>query len=121
MRVRDARERWLRVHEDGALEIARGDARNERGRVDAGALSGPPPLEVIDALLHNLVPHPLTTPSPWPRFYPVQVFPSDSAEIVEGYVGVESEMGYIVDVFGVRDQGRAIVEALQQLLSAMPR
>ena len=38
--------------------------------------------------------------------------------ILEGYVGIESEMGCVVDVFGVRGEGRAIVEALQQLLAA---
>ncbi len=127
LRVRDARGRWLRVHEDGALEIARGDARTERERVDAGALSGPAPLALIDSLHRDLVSHPLTKPSPWPRFYPLQVFrwrehPSDDAELVEGYIGIESEMGCIVDVFGVRGrQGREIVGALNELLSAMPR
>ena len=119
-------DRWLRVHEGGRLELAHGDARHDRvvtplpGR-DLGLDLG----RVRDRLRAALRPMDLVAArSPWGTYYPVQAFAGLDAPVVEGFLGVEYEMGVRVDVLGL-DEGRAgdprvLAAALEALTEQAP-
>jgi hypothetical protein len=118
LRAASASGRWLRWHDDGSLELARGDARRDDERTPLGAQ--PVPWSIIAALHRHLVPCALTSPSPWPRYYPVQVFGGAPRDFVEGYVGIEVDMGVRTDVLGLRGgDGHAIVDQLGALLARL--
>ncbi len=126
LRLRDDRGRWLRVHDDGALESATGDPREDESRSPLRVLALEDPLFVRARALHaelrgNFRPDDLLTLSPWGHFYPVQAFEGTESPVIEGYVGVESEMGAMTDVFGFRDDtnARSSVWTLQALLALL--
>lgn len=96
---------WLRVHENGELEQVEGDARREGAPRLIAALGRSDPrivaaMAVRDALRVRLEPHDLTGDSPWSNYYPVQAFAA-AEPAVEGYIGVEIDMGCRTDVFGL--------------------
>lgn len=127
LRLRDPRHRWLRVHENGDLEVAIGDARRDEHRTYLGTLAQAEPLlaqarELHAELRHNFQADSLLERSVWDHFYPVQAFAGVQDEIVEGYIGIECEMGATTDVFGFRDarNARKSHRTLQALLDLIP-
>lgn len=126
LRLRDNRGRWLRVHQDGSLEVAGGDHRHDKLRREFGSLSSHllQRAHVLHAeLCNNFRPDDLGNRSGWDHFYPVQAFAGESRPAIEGFIGVESEMGMMTDVFGFRDDrnARQNVWTLQELLELIPR
>jgi hypothetical protein len=103
LRVRNHNTTWLRVHEDGSLERARGGPHDEdevvplAERTDARWLR--------DTLREFLWARDLAERSPFAHHYPVQAFLAGE-EVVEGFVGVEIEMACRTDVLGLRSRGK---------------
>jgi hypothetical protein len=126
LRLRDNRDRWLRVHEDGSLEVATGDHRQDSSCVELAPLSAAL-LSRARALHENLRvnfrPDDLDRASRWDHFYPVQAFSGPNSPIIEGYVGIEIDMGAMTDVFGFRSgtDGYPSVYTLRELLDLIPR
>jgi hypothetical protein len=132
LRLRSARKVrgghvWVRVHENGELEQADGDARSETvikplvavGRADSRTLHA---TEIRDHLLRRLWRRDLSRPPPWDKYYPVQAF-EGTEKVIEGYIGVEVEMGTITDIFGIDGDhacARAILDGITELLGFLP-
>ena len=73
LRLRDPRHRWLRVHENGDLEVAIGDARRDEHRTYLGTLAQAEPLlaqarELHAELRHNFQADSLLERSVWDHF-----------------------------------------------------
>lgn len=124
LRLRAKSGAWLRIHDDKTLELAVGDARRDESRSSLPPLASDDSLwadalTLANTLRRHLEPRDLTAAAPWPRSYPVQVFRGAPTSFVEGYVGVESDMGQRSDVFGLRDpsSAHASAQTLQRLLS----
>ena len=85
LRLRDNRDRWLRVHEDGSLEVATGDHRQDSSCVELAPLSAAL-LSRARALHENLRvnfrPDDLDRASRWDHFYPVQAFSGPNSPIL---------------------------------------
>ncbi|WP_233262323.1 hypothetical protein [Vitiosangium sp. GDMCC 1.1324] len=127
---------WLRVHENGDLEQAEGDARSD-AVITPFAVSGPGnrlayhPGRIHGDLLRRLRQYELTKPSPWSRSYPVQVF-LEGKLVVEGYIGIERDTGMSTDIFGLGEHGgreetvdfdlnaRQILNSIIELLALLP-
>ncbi|MCY1073822.1 WD40 repeat domain-containing protein [Archangium lansingense] len=105
LRLRNRTGQWLKVHENGDLERAEGDALSDTV-VTPFIVSDPGPrLTEHPARLHmelcrRLQQYDLTKPPPWGQSHPVQVFIGGEL-VVEGYVGVESDMEAHTDIFGL--------------------
>jgi hypothetical protein len=117
------------VHKNGDLEQAAGTARvdatirplysldpADRRTVNAAMLR--------DKLRASLSPINLEErTSPWAHFYPVQAFAGTNQRVIEGYIGVEIEMGVQTNIFGVderRIDARSLLAGLVELLGLLP-
>jgi hypothetical protein len=118
---------WVRVHENGEIERADGDARSETlikplaavGRADRRILHA---TEIRDHLLRRLWPRDLSRPPPWDKYYPVQAF-EGTEKVIEGYIGVEYDMGVRTDIFAIDGDhacAEAIVDGIVELLGFLP-
>ncbi len=114
---------WLRVHDNGEIEQAEGDARNDSvvrpiaalGRADPRIVAA---LAIRAYLRTRLTRGDLTRDSPWDHYYPVQAF-AGTEPVVEGFIGVEIDMGMRTDILGLDgDPASAsrIVDGIQELL-----
>jgi hypothetical protein len=119
---------WLRVHENGELAQVDGDARSEGparllaalGRADPRIVAA---AAIRDHLRAKLERRDLTGTSPWDHFSPVQAF-AGAEPVVEGFIGIEIDMGVRTDVFGF-DNDRArpdfVVDGINALLDFVRR
>lgn len=95
---------WLRVHADGEVERGEGDERRDIVITSLVSLGpGDPRIvhaaEIRDLLVRRLHPQTLARYPAWDKFYPVQAFTAEAT--IEGYIGVEVEMGARTDIFGL--------------------
>ncbi len=109
---------WLRVHTSGELERGEGDERRDRVITPLLDLGPADPRisrarELQDLLFRRLHPHDLGTYPPWDKFYPVQAFTPDRT--IEGYIGIEVDMGMRSDIFGLDGQHSDQVSLLDDL------
>lgn len=123
MRLHATGAKWLRVHADGVIELSRGTARSDQSVRWIGALGRDSDLyrvalELHQELLTNLIGDDLQMRPQWGSYYTVQAFSAVDKPIIEGYIGLEIEMGALCDVFGFRDnhKGHQTVLALRALL-----
>ncbi|WNG57702.1 hypothetical protein F0U59_25285 [Archangium gephyra] len=105
LRLRNRTGQWLRVHENGELECAEGDARSDSVITpflvpNPGAPLTDRPGRLHMELCRRLQPYALTKPSPWNSSHPVQVFMGGEL-VVEGYIGVKPDIGVRADIFGL--------------------
>ncbi|MDC0748018.1 WD40 repeat domain-containing protein [Polyangium mundeleinium] len=113
---------WLRVHEDGSLERAEGDARADsiittlvvRADHEKNVSVYLPRLRWD--LRGRLWQHDLTKPSPYCKSHPVQVFLGADL-VVEGYLGVESDPGVGQTILGVDSDRDGLGERVAGTLS----
>lgn len=114
---------WVRVHDNGELEQVDGDARRDGtarliatlGRADPRIATA---AKIRDELRSRLSRRDLTTAPPWGRYYPVQAFAGEEP-VVEGFIGVEVDMGVRTDIFGLQDDRRDdgwLVDGIDELL-----
>ena len=120
---------WLRVHENGDLEQTAGTPRTDvtikalysLGPADRRTLNA---AMLRDKLRASLSPMNLEErASPWGNFYPVQAFAGTNQRVVEGYIGVEIDMGVQTDIFGLdprRTDARSVLTGLVELLALLP-
>ncbi|MCP3105253.1 hypothetical protein LZ198_40935 [Myxococcus sp. K15C18031901] len=122
---------WLRVHANGELEKAEGDARTDSVIMTPVAQRGNaavhPPVLAWE-LRRRLWPHDLTQPSSSKRAHGVQVFIGTDL-VVEGYIcleGPENVLGFdsAPDSVGERVDrelsARSILDGIKDLLSSLP-
>ncbi|MFP2927989.1 WD40 repeat domain-containing protein [Pyxidicoccus sp. 3LG] len=122
---------WLRVHENGDLEKAQGDARTDSvimTPVVQGRPSAVHPSFLASELGRRLWPYDLTQPLSSNRAHAVQVFIGTDL-VVEGYVGIEGGQDVLgvdsdPDGVGERVEGelsaRKILAGIEDLLSSLP-
>ncbi|MGE0791261.1 MAG: hypothetical protein AB7S26_36645 [Sandaracinaceae bacterium] len=115
---------WLRVHADGALETADGDARRDRARSSQGVLPADLLARAVglrDALYASLTLSSLTTPRSGGRGYAVQAFGRTPPAFVEGRVDLEREMGRTVEVIGLRRDAQRAAECVATIEALLAR
>lgn len=114
---------WLRVHLDGSLEQAEGDARADSNittlaiRADHGKNVSVYPPRLQWELCRRLWQHDLTKPSPFRTSHPVQVFLKADL-VVEGYLGVGNDPGAGQTLLGVDHDPDGVGERVAGELSA---
>lgn len=119
---------WLRVHESGDLEQAVGDARSDDTVRPIAALGPTDPrivagLAIREVLRARLRPCDLTERSPWDHYFPVQAFAREEP-VIEGFIGVESDMGARTDIFGLDGNWASmsrVVDGIHELLGFVRR
>ena len=126
LRLSRSGSRWLRVHDNGDIEVSNGDPRREGERTLVRTIPCDDPLFRAARMLHGsvlgLAPTDLVqwqASNYWNgkgHFYPVQAFGDGGRSFKEGTIGYEVEMGVMTDVFG---GGRADVDCLQRLLALL--
>lgn len=123
LRIATASGAWLRVHDDGSLERAEGDARHDVSRVEIVALGQGDllarALALRSALCASLDRESLEAPRPGAPGIAVQAF-AEEPPFVEGRVSQEVEMGVPTDVIGLRGdarQARACMDTIRALLA----
>ncbi|MCY1023789.1 WD40 repeat domain-containing protein [Pyxidicoccus sp. MSG2] len=125
---------WLRVHENGDLEKAEGDARTDSVITTPVLRAGQQrpvavhPGYLASELCRRLWPHELSKPPPWSRAHPVQVFVGGELA-VEGHVGIgsgEDILGIDSDPDGVGERvggelgARKLLAGIEALLAWLP-
>jgi len=95
---------WLRAHADGALERGEGDERRDLAvspltAIEPAARGLLRITTIHELLFRRLDPHDLGRSAPWDKFYPVQAFTPERT--IEGYIGIEVDMGARSDIFGL--------------------
>ncbi|MBJ6765981.1 hypothetical protein JGU66_34955 [Myxococcaceae bacterium JPH2] len=122
---------WLRVHANGDLEKAEGDARTDSvimTLVAQGGSAAVPPSILASELRRRLWPYDLTQPVSSKRAHAVQVFIGNDL-VVEGAIGIEGPENVLgfdsdPDSVGERVEGelsaRKILDGIKDLLSSLP-
>ncbi|WP_241759367.1 WD40 repeat domain-containing protein [Pyxidicoccus parkwayensis] len=134
LRLRKRPGLWIRVHENGDLEKAEGDARADSVITTPVVRTGQPmqlavhPSRLAWELRRRLWAQELTKPPSWSRAHAVQVFVGGDL-VVEGHVGIgsgEDILGVDSDPDGVGERvtgelsARTILDGIESLLALLP-